>query len=111
MDYSFHPPTMSWPRLGVVMFEPTETENKELDRLVDALISINLEIQDISREKNYENNVLKNAPHSIDLITDWPHSYSMEKAFFPLPNLKENKFWPTTTRIDDIAGDKILLKN
>ena len=93
------------------MFEPTETENKaELERLVEALISINKEIQDIKNTKNYENNILKNAPHSIDLITNWPHKYSIEQAFFPVPKLKENKFWPTTTRIDDIQGDKMLLK-
>lgn len=111
MDYSFHPPTMSWPRLGVLMFEPTETENKaELERLVEALISINKEILDISKTQNYENNILKNSPHSIDLITNWPHKYSMEQAFFPVSKLKENKFWPTNTRIDDIQGDKMLLK-
>ena len=111
MDYSFHPPTMSWPRLGVLMFEPTETENKEeLDRLVEALISIRKEIDDIEIEKNYENNLLKNSPHSLDLIRDWPHSYSMEQAFYPVLNLRENKFWPTSTRIDDIIGDKKLLK-
>jgi len=112
MDYSFHPPTMSWPRPGVLMFEPTESENKEeLDRLVRALKKINLEIQDIIMSENYENNLLKNAPHSLDLILDWPYEYEMKDAYFPLPELQENKFWPTTNRIDDIQGDKNLLKN
>jgi glycine dehydrogenase len=110
MDYSFHPPTMSWPRSQVLMFEPTESENKEeLDRLINALISINKEIQEIIKDGNFENNILKNAPHSMDLITDWNYDYSMEKAFFPVPELKENKFWPHTNRINDIEGDKKLL--
>ena len=75
---------MSWPRLGVLMFEPTETENKEeLDRLVEALISINYEIQEISKMKIMKIIFCMNAPHSIDLI-NWPHEYSMEKAFFPV---------------------------
>ena len=111
MDYSFHPPTMSWPRPGVLMFEPTESETKEeLDRLVRALVNINLEIQEIVKEGNL-NNLLKNAPHSLDLIKDWPYSYGMQEAFFPLPELEDNKFWPSTNRINDIEGDKNLLKS
>lgn len=110
IDYSFHPPTMSWPRNNVLMFEPTESENlAELDRLVEALVSIRQEIDDIIKNKNYENNILKNSPHSLDLMMGWNHEYSMEKAYYPVPNLKKNKFWPTNTRINDIEGDKKLL--
>ena len=99
IDYSFHPPTMSWPRNGVLMFEPTESESlEELDRLVNALISI-----------RQDNNMLKNAPHSLDVIIDWPYNYSMEKAFYPLESLKTNKFWPITGRVDDLQGDRNLL--
>jgi len=110
IDYSFHPPTMSWPRQNVLMFEPTESENKpELDRLVNALISIRKEIDEISISENYTNNSLKNAPHSLDLISDWKYDYSMDKAFFPCESLKQHKFWPTHGRINDIEGDKRLL--
>ena len=110
LDYSFHPPTMSWPRNKVLMFEPTESEGKEeLDRLVRALISIRQEIEEIKKEGDLENNVLKNAPHSLDLLTNWPYSYSMGKAYYPLPELTQQKFWPTTNRIDDIQGDKKML--
>ena len=107
IDYSFHPPTMSWPRQNVLMFEPTESENlDELDRLVDSLIQIRKEI-DIYENK--EDNILKNAPHSIDLIQNWNYDYSMNEAFFPLPHLKDKKFWPSVGRVNDVIGDKQLL--
>ena len=111
MDYSFHPPTMSWPRNNVLMFEPTESENKEeLDRLIRALISIRKEIKEIEEglvDKN--NNLLKNAPHNFDSVLEWDYPYSIERAFYPLPELKEWKFNIPIGRINDIEGDKKLL--
>ena len=107
MDYSFHPPTMSWPRGNVLMFEPTESENlEELDRLVESLIQIRKEI-DYYEDK--EDNILKNAPHPISLVQNWTFDYTMEEAFYPLPHLKEDKFWPSVGRVNDVLGDKKLL--
>ena len=105
MDYSFHPPTMSWPIKGAIMIEPTESESKEeLDKFIDALISIRNEI-----DNNEE--ILKNAPHPIKIIkNDWKYNYTMKEAFFPLPYLEENKFWPTTTRVNDLYGDQLFYK-
>ena len=110
IDYSFHPPTMSWPIPNSLMIEPTESENiEELDRFVEAMISIYNEIQEVKENKySKENNVLVNSPHSYSDLIDWKFSYSMEKAFFPLPNLRKNKTWPTNPRIDDIYGDRNL---
>ena len=105
-DYGFHAPTMSWPVANTLMIEPTESENKEeLDRFCDALIGIREEIKAIENgEQPREGNVLKMAPHSLKdlLIGDrWERSYSREKAAYPLPWLKEKKFWPSVTRLDD----------
>lgn len=110
LDYSFHPPTMSWPILGSIMIEPTESESKEeLDRFVDAMKSIRNELREIERgEYTKEDNVLVNSPHSINDITDWKFSYSIDKACFPLENLRNDKFWPITSRVDDVYGDKNL---
>jgi glycine dehydrogenase len=112
IDYSFHPPTMSWPRMGVLMFEPTESESKEeLDRLVLALKSIRKEIYEIDRgEYSQDDNVLKNAPHNIQMIKDWNYPYSFEKAFYPVDYLNENKFWPSVARVDDVYGDKQMMQ-
>ncbi|PFH58506.1 hypothetical protein XA68_13591 [Ophiocordyceps unilateralis] len=112
-DYGFHAPTMSWPVPNTLMIEPTESENKaELDRFVDAMISIREEIAAIERgEQPREGNVLKMAPHTqADLIDGdgdgtWTRPYSREKAAYPLPFLREKKFWPTVTRVDDAFGD------
>ncbi|KAI0536852.1 glycine decarboxylase-like protein [Xylaria digitata] len=112
-DYGFHAPTMSWPVSNTLMIEPTESESKEeLDRFIDALISIREEIREIEEGKvPREKNVLKNAPHPmLDLIEGdgegkWERSYSREKAAYPLPWLKEKKFWPSVARIDDTYGD------
>ena len=108
IDYSFHPPTMSWPKLNAIMIEPTESESKEeLDRFIDAMISIRKEIEEIKNGDYCENdNVLKNAPHIIDDSIDWNYSYSREKAFFPMESLKKYKFWPSIKRVDDKFGDK-----
>jgi len=108
IDYSFHPPTMSWPKLNAIMIEPTESESKEeLDRFIDAMISIRKEIEEIKNGDYCENdNVLKNAPHIIDDSIDWNYGYSREKAFFPMESLKKYKFWPSIKRVDDKFGDK-----
>ena len=104
-DYGFHAPTMSWPVPNTLMIEPTESENlQELDRFCDALISIRKEIKEIEDGKApREQNVLKMAPHTIkDLISGaWNREYSREEAAYPLEYLKERKFWPTVTRVDD----------
>lgn len=105
-DYGFHAPTMSWPVANTLMIEPTESENlAELDRFCDALIEIRKEIEAVEKgEQPRQGNVLKMAPHSLqDLLVGekWERSYGREKAAYPLPWLKEKKFWPTVTRIDD----------
>ncbi|KAI0403880.1 glycine dehydrogenase [Xylaria palmicola] len=108
-DYGFHAPTMSWPVPNTLMIEPTESESKEeLDRFIDALISIRGEIREIEEGKvPRDGNVLKNAPHPMqDFIEgNWERSYSREKAAYPLSWLKEKKFWPSVARIDDAYGD------
>ena len=105
-DYGFHAPTMSWPVANTLMIEPTESENlAELDRFCDALIEIRKEIKAVETgEQPRQGNVLKMAPHSLqDLLVgeEWERSYGREKAAYPLPWLKEKKFWPSVTRIDD----------
>ncbi len=109
IDYGFHAPTMSWPVPGTLMAEPTESEDKqELDRLCDALIAIRKEIQEIE-DKQYDikNNVLKNAPHTLEdaLQEKWAFPYSKEKAFYPLKWVKEHKFWPKVSRVENAYGD------
>jgi len=98
---------------NTIMIEPTESESKEeLDRFCDALISIKTEIdQIINNEVDQENNVLKNAPHTMILALNdkWDLPYSREKAVFPLPYLKQNKFWPTVRRINGALGDRNLI--
>ena len=104
-DYGFHAPTMSWPVANTLMIEPTESESKEeLDRFINALISIREEIQAIEDGKvPKEGNVLKMAPHTQKdlLVGEWSRPYSREQAAYPLPWLKEKKFWPSVTRLDD----------
>jgi glycine dehydrogenase len=104
-DYGFHAPTMSWPVANTLMIEPTESESKEeLDRFIDALISIRKEIKAVEDGKDpKEGNVLKMAPHTQKdlLIGEWDRPYTREQAAYPLPWLKEKKFWPTVTRLDD----------
>ncbi|KAK9477203.1 glycine cleavage system P-protein-domain-containing protein [Lipomyces japonicus] len=108
-DYGFHAPTMSWPVNGTLMIEPTESEClAELDRFCDAMISIRNEILDIERGRMpKQNNLLKNSPHSQkDLLRSvWDRPYSREQAAYPLQYLRERKFWPTVTRLDDTYGD------
>ena len=105
-DYGFHAPTMSWPVANTLMIEPTESESlAEIDRFCDALIEIRKEIKAVENgEQQKEGNVLKMAPHSLrDLLEGdkWDRDYSREKAAYPLPWLKEKKFWPSVTRLDD----------
>ena len=105
-DFGFHAPTMSWPVANTLMIEPTESESKEeMDRFCDALIAIRKEIEAVENgSQPKEGNVLKMAPHSIkDLVSDleWTRSYTREQAAYPLPWLKEKKFWPSVTRLDD----------
>ncbi|CAL9738499.1 glycine dehydrogenase (decarboxylating), mitochondrial [Monosporozyma servazzii] len=112
-DYGFHAPTLAFPVPGTLMVEPTESENlEELDRFVDAMISIKGEI-DAFVAGDDKGNVLKNAPHSLEDIVssnDWEtRGYSRELAAYPLPYLKYNKFWPVVTRLDDTYGDTHLI--
>ena len=113
MDYGFHAPTLSFPVTGTIMIEPTESENKqELDRFCDALNSIYAEIKSIENgEADKKDNVLKNSPHTLAVITDdeWNHYYSRNKAAFPLPYLKEMKFWPNVSRVNNTYGDRNLV--
>ena len=104
-DYGFHAPTMSWPVANTLMIEPTESESKdEIDRFCDALISIRKEIRAVETgEQPREGNVLKMAPHSQKdlIIGEWERPYTREQAAYPLPYLREKKFWPSVTRLDD----------
>jgi glycine dehydrogenase len=113
MDYGFHAPTMSFPVPGTIMVEPTESESKvELDRFCDALISIREEIAEIEKTlSDRKDNVLKNAPHTLNEITkdEWNHSYPRSKAAYPLPYIKGNKFWASVGRVDNAYGDRNLV--
>jgi glycine dehydrogenase len=113
MDFGFHAPTMSWPVPGTLMIEPTESESKaELDRFCEAMIAIREEIRAIERgDLAPDDNPLKNAPHTTAAIAadEWTHPYSREQAAFPLPWVKERKFWPSVGRIDNAYGDRNLV--
>jgi glycine dehydrogenase len=110
MDYGFHAPTMSFPIPGTLMIEPTESESrKELDRFCDAMIAIRQEIREIESEMQpRQDNLLKNAPHTAEalLATEWTHPYSRERAAYPLPYLRQHKYWPPVGRLDNVAGDR-----
>ncbi len=113
MDYGFHAPTVSFPVAGTLMIEPTESEPKaELDRFCDALIEIRNEIREVEEGKaDQSNNVLKHAPHTAAVITadEWNRPYSRQKAAYPLPFVKEAKFWPAVSRVDNAYGDRNLV--
>lgn len=113
MDYGYHSPTMSWPVAGTLMIEPTESENKaELDRFCDALIQIHSEIMAIKEGKAEQgNNLLSHAPHTAKVVTanNWDRPYSREEAAYPMEYLKERKFWPSVSRVDDAFGDRNLV--
>nr|MCU0405171.1 aminomethyl-transferring glycine dehydrogenase [Chitinophagaceae bacterium] len=113
MDYGFHAPTLSFPVPGTIMIEPTESEDKdELDRFCDAMLSIRKEIAAIENgQADKANNVLKNAPHTQEVLIDsgWDRPYSREEAAFPLPWVRESKFWPSISRINNTFGDRNLI--
>src|SRR5262249_14897644 len=108
MDYGFHAPTVSFPVPGTLMVEPTEREPKaELDRFCDAMLAIREEIRDVEQGlADARDNVLKHAPHTAQDVaaSDWPHAYSRERAAFPVPDLRESKYWPPVSRIDNPFG-------
>ncbi|GAA4077124.1 aminomethyl-transferring glycine dehydrogenase [Flavobacterium cheonanense] len=110
MDYGFHAPTVSFPVAGTLMIEPTESEDlAELDRFCDAMISIRKEIEAATKEET--NNVLHNAPHTLNMLTadTWVFPYTREQAAYPLDYIAENKFWPSVRRVDDAYGDRNLV--
>ena len=110
MDYGFHAPTVSFPVAGTMMIEPTESEDlEEIDRFCDAMISIRKEIDNCDVSDG--NNLLKNAPHTLQMIAsdEWKFPYSREVAAFPLEFTKKNKFWPSVRRVDDAYGDRNLI--
>jgi len=112
-DYNFHAPTMSWPVAGTIMIEPTESEDKEeLDRFVEAMISIRRELAEIEQGlMPKDDNPLKNAPHTaaVVLANTWDRPYSRTRAAYPVPSLRAQKFWPTTSRVNDTYGDRNLV--
>jgi glycine dehydrogenase len=112
MDYGFHAPTLSWPVPGTLMVEPTESESKqELDRFCEAMISIHAEMTEIeSGRSDPTNNLLKHAPHTALVIASdhWNRPYTREQAAFPAPWVREHKFWPAVSRIDNVWGDRNL---
>ncbi|MBR9854546.1 MAG: aminomethyl-transferring glycine dehydrogenase [Algicola sp.] len=110
MDYGFHAPTVSFPVAGTLMIEPTESESlAELDKFCNAMLSIRQEIDEASADE--PNNVLKNAPHTLGMLTNdsWDFPYSREKAAYPMAYVAENKFWPSIRRTDEAFGDRNLI--
>jgi glycine dehydrogenase len=113
IDYGFHAPTVSFPVIGTLMIEPTESESRhELDRFCDALISIKAEIDRVSSgEWDASDNPLKNAPHTAAMVTadEWSHGYTRAEAAYPAPWTREAKFWPHVRRVDNAYGDRNLV--
>jgi len=113
MDYGFHAPTVSFPVPGTLMVEPTESESRaELDRFVEAMISIRNEIRDIEEGRQpREGNVLKHAPHTAEVVTaeSWTRPYSRAMAAFPSAHARAAKVWPTVGRINNVLGDRKLV--
>jgi glycine dehydrogenase len=113
MDFGFHAPTTSFPVVDTLMVEPTESESKaELDRFCEAMIVIRKEIDEvISGRADKKDNILKHAPHTAKSVcaNEWSRRYSREQAAFPLPWVRENKFWPAVARVDNVYGDKNLV--
>lgn len=110
IDYGFHAPTVSFPVNGTMMIEPTESESlAEIDRFCDAMLAIREEIEQLAGEE--DNNILKNAPHTLAMITndEWDYPYTRRQAAYPLPYLEDNKFWPSVRRVDDAYGDRNLM--
>lgn len=113
MDYGFHAPTVSFPVAGTLMVEPTESEPlQELDRFCDAMIGIWSEVQAvIDGTADKIDNPLKNAPHPAEDVAadEWTHKYTRAQAVYPVPSLRQHKFWPTISRIDNPFGDRNLV--
>ncbi len=112
VDFGYHAPTMSFPVVDTMMIEPTESESKrELDHFCDAMIAIRNEIREVEDGKaDRADNVLKNAPHTYRrLLGDWKKPYSKEKAYFPLPTRRDDKYWPPVARVNNVQGDRTLV--
>jgi glycine dehydrogenase len=112
IDYGFHAPTMSFPVAGTLMVEPTESEDlAELDRFCDAMIAIKREVDRVaSGGWPADDNPLRNAPHTAASIAgEWSHPYSREEAVYPVPSLRQAKYWPPVRRIDQAYGDRNLV--
>jgi glycine dehydrogenase len=113
MDYGFHAPTLSFPVAGTIMIEPTESESKaELDRFIDMLLAIRNEIEDVcTGVADAKENPLKHAPHTMFVVTadTWERPYSRAQAAFPLPWVRDRKFWPSIGRVDNAQGDRVLI--
>jgi glycine dehydrogenase len=112
MDYGVHAPTMSFPVPGTLMIEPTESESKfELDRFIEAMVAIAEEINKVTNGSfDKENNPLKNAPHTAEVIlaNEWSRPYTREEAAYPVGRLRKNKYWPPVGRADNVYGDRNL---
>jgi glycine dehydrogenase len=112
MDFGFHAPTMSFPVPGTLMIEPTESESKfELDRFIEAMVAIAEEIRKVTNGSfDKENNPLKNAPHTAEVIlaNEWNRPYTREEAAYPVGRLRKNKYWPPVGRADNVYGDRNL---
>ena len=113
IDFGFHAPTMSFPVPGTLMIEPTESESLvELDRFIEAMISIRNEINQIE-EGTYsiEDSPLRNAPHCAEKVTsdNWQYKYSRSMAAYPVELKGRNKYWPPIGRVDNVYGDKNLM--
>ena len=109
MDFGFHAPTVSFPVAGTLMIEPTESESKEeIDRFIEALVQIKKEIDAYVEG---EDSVLKNAPHTEEMLTNdtWPYNYTRQEAAYPLAYIRENKYWAPVRRVDDAYGDRNLI--
>ncbi len=113
MDFGFHAPTTSFPVVDTLMVEPTESESKaELDRFCEAMIAIRGEIDEIAAGRaDKKDNIIKHAPHTAKAVvsSDWNRPYTREQAAYPLPWVRENKFWPAVARVDNVYGDKNLI--
>lgn len=113
IDYGFHAPTMSFPVAGTLMIEPTESESKyELDRFVDAMVAIRGEIDEVaSGSVSAEDSVLRNAPYTAEDVSadEWSHNFSREKAAYPVPGLRDWKYWVPVGRIDNAYGDRNVM--